>query len=345
MLIISIKTKNIHKKMQRSQYSFSYLSNGNNLRPFTSDSYSPQRNQNSSYSSSFIRELEKHHERSLQIANDRIKSQETQHDRNLESLKSQISSLKQQLEHNDRSFQREEVRLEEDFNYRLNILSRESDIKLRPILAQINEYEKDIERSTLSYNSELREISKASQDLKQENFSLKPKIEALQAELSSLNKKLYEDSQQELDTLEREKKSIIKDYHEELEQIAENHRRSVYNLHQSISLKEEKIDNLSNELSFQKKNLSDLIYNSNEEIRRLEDDLQSARTLLSKQERDMSQIHSVMNEAKKEAKVLQNEKTSMEADIVRTKKENEFLKQEIKRLERLVYGKGSPRKN
>ena len=76
--------------MQRSQYSFSYLSNGNNLRPFTSDSYSPQRNQNSSYSSSFIRELEKHHERSLQIANDRIKTAKQE----IKTEKPKISNIK-----------------------------------------------------------------------------------------------------------------------------------------------------------------------------------------------------------------------------------------------------------
>ena len=58
----------------------------------------------------------------------------------------------------------------------------------------------------------------------------------------------------------------------------------------------------------------------------------------------MMSIHSAMNEAKKEAKVLQNEKSSMETDIVSAKKENSYFKTEIKRLERLVYGKGSPRK-
>ncbi|OMJ84898.1 hypothetical protein SteCoe_13880 [Stentor coeruleus] len=67
--------------------------------------------------------------------------------------------------------------------------------------------------------------------------------------------------------------------------------------------------------------------------------------MLNRQEREITQIHSSTSEAKKETKVLNNEKTTMESDILRTKKENEYLKQEIKRLERLVYGKGSPRRS
>ena len=133
--------------MQSSFYSSGYLSDGSLGRSGFSDQYeSPTRSQIRGNSSSFYSELEKHHDRSLQIANDRLKSQEIQHERNLESLRSQIVSLKQQLEHNEKSSSRELTRTEEDYTYRINILSREADIRLRPIIAQINEYEKDIER-------------------------------------------------------------------------------------------------------------------------------------------------------------------------------------------------------
>jgi chromosome segregation ATPase len=331
--------------MQRSIYSSGYLSNGNLGRSYTSEVHSPTRSQGVGYSSSFLKELEKHHDRSLQIANDRMKSQEIQHERNIESLKSQINGLKQQLENNDKAFQREEARLEEDYNYRLNMISRESDIKLRPIIAQINEYEKDIERTSLSYNSEFREISKAIHDLKSENSNLRPKIEVLNSELEKLNVKFYEDSQQELNLLDKEKKNLTRSHQSELEILTESHRRNINNLHQTISAREEKIEALQNQLNVQKKSLNDLIYNSNEEIRRLEDSLQSARNLLNKQERDINQIQSVLSEAKKETRVLQNERISMESDINTTKKENEYLKQEIKRLEKLVYGRGSPKRS
>ena len=330
--------------MQRSLYASGYSPNGNLGRSSYPDTYSPTRSKGQNYSSSFISELEKHHDRSLQIANDRLKSQEIQHDRNIESLRSQISSLRQQLEHNEKGAQREETRLEEDFSYRLNILSRESEAKLRPILAQINDCEKDIERSSLSNNSELRNITKSIQDLKQENHSLRPKIEVLNAEVEKLRKRLYEDSQQELAALEKEKSAITRAHHSELEQSSEGHRRNVNSLHSAIDNREGKIEELQRELGYQKKTLSDLIYDSNDEIRSLEENLQSARNLLSRQERDMSSIHMSMNEAKKEMKILNNEKLTMDADIDTTKQENEYLKQEIKRLERLVYGKGSPRR-
>ena len=329
--------------MQRSLYSSGYLSNGA-LGRTQSENYSPTRTQSNNYSSSFMRELEKHHDRSVQIANDRLKSQEIQHERNLESLRSQISNLKQQIEHNDKSFQREDIRLEEDYNYRLNILARESDIKLRPIIAQINEYEKDIERSTLSHNSELREMSKSIQELKQENQLMKPKIEVLNKELEKVSKKLYEESQSELAAIEQEKKTLTRKHHSEMELLSENHRRNVNHSHHLIDSREEKIEELQKELSYLKNSLSDLIYNSNDEIRKLEENLQNARNLLNKQEKDMSSIHLSMNDAKKESKILQNERISMESDITTTKKENEYLKQEIKRLERLVYGKGSPKR-
>lgn len=324
-------------------YSSQYSPNGN-LSRSTSHNYSPTRSQVQTYSSSFLTELEKHHERSIQIAKDRLKSQEVQHERNLESLRSQISSLKQQLEHNEKGSSREELRLEEDYNYRINMLARESDVKLRPILAQINETEKEIERATLANNSELRNYTKGIQDLKQENGLLKPKIELLMAEAEKLRKRLYEDSQQELISLDKEKQMITRAHHLELEKTSENHRRNINSLHLGTSVREEKIEDLQKELGIQKKSLSELIYDSNNEIRSLEDALQSARNLLSRQERDMSTVHLSMNEAKKEAKVLQNEKVSMEADIETTRQENDYLKQEITRLERLVYGKGSPRR-
>ena len=325
--------------MQRSFYSSGYLSNENVSR----ESYSsPTRS--GQYSSTFLRELEKHHDRSVQIANDRLKAQEIQHERNLDNLRSQILSLKQQLEHNDRSCAREEQRHEEDYNYRVNILQRESDLKTRPVLAQIAEYEKNIERSTLNHNSELRELTRSIQDLKQENISLKPKVEMLKDELEVLKTKLYKESQQELALLDQEKKEVTRKHHIELEGMTENHRKSVSNLHKILDTRESRIEDLQKELINNKQALNDLILNSENEIRRLEESLQKARLTLNKQEREMMTIHSAMNEAKKEAKVLQNEKTAMESDINSTKKESEYLKTEIKRLERLVYGKGSPRK-
>jgi chromosome segregation ATPase len=325
--------------MQRSFYSSGYLSNGNISR----ESYSsPTRS--GQYSSTFLRELEKHHDRSIQIANDRLKSQELQHERNLDNLRSQISSLKQQLEHNERSYTREEQRLEEDYNYRLNILQRESDLKTRPVLTQIAEYEKNIERATLSHNSELRELTRAVQELKQENLSLRPRVEVLKAELDTLKNKLYKESQQELALIEQEKKEITRNHHIELEAISESHRKSVSGLHRVLDTRDSRIEELQKELAAKKQGLNELILNSESEIRRLEEGLQTARLTLNKQEREMMTIHSAMNEAKKEAKVLQNEKTAMESDIGSTKKENEYFKTEIKRLERLVYGKGSPRR-
>ncbi|OMJ93133.1 hypothetical protein SteCoe_3950 [Stentor coeruleus] len=332
--------------MQRSFYSSGYLSNGNLSRSvYNEQNSSPIRNTGLNYSSSFLRELEKHHDRSIQIANDRLKSQELQHERNLESLRAQISSLKQQLDHNDRSYQREEVRLEEDYNYRLNILSREAEIKLRPIQAQIAEYEKNIERATLSQNSEICELNKSIQDLAQENQSIKPRIEVLKSELDNLHKQLYQETQQEISALDQEKKSLTRNHHSDLETFTENHRRTISTLHSAISTREDKIESLQQDLASQKRILNELIFSSEDEIRRLEDSLQSARSMLNRQEREIGQIHSITTEAKKESKVLNNEKTTMESDISRTRKENEYLKQEIKRLERLVYGKGSPRRS
>ena len=331
--------------MQRSLYSSGYLSNGNLGRSSYQDSYSPPRSSFQPYSSSFINELNKHQDRSLQIANDRLKAQEIQHGRNAESLRSQISSLRQQLEHTEKGAKREETRLEEDLNYRLNILSRESEAKLRPILAQINDCEKEIERSTLSNHSELRNISNGILELRQENQSLRPKIEILKEEVEKLRKRLYEDSRQELAALEKEKSMITRGYHTEMEQSSERHRRSVNSLNSAIDGREEKIEEMQRGLEYRKKTISDLIYDSNDEIKRLEENVQNTRNLLRRQERDISSIHLSMNEAKKEMKVLGNEKLTMDADIITTRKENEYLKQEIKRLERLVYGKGSPKRS
>lgn len=326
--------------MQRSFYSSGYLSNGN----ISHESYSPTRTSPGGYSSTFLRELEKHHDRSVQIANDRFKSQSLQHERNLENLRSQISSLRQQLEHNERSYNREECRLEEDHNYRLNILQRETELNARPVLAQIAEFEKNIERATLTHNSEIREITRNIQDLRQENQSLRPKVEMLKTELENLKTKLVQESQNELAALDREKKDVTRGHHIELEQMTEGHRKNVANLHKVLDTRENRIEELQRELVVNKKALNELILNSEGEIRRLEEGLQQARLTLNKQEREMMQIHSAMNEAKKEAKILNNEKSSMESDITNTKKENEYLKQEIKRLDRLVYGKGSPRR-
>ena len=124
--------------MQRSLYLTGYLNNENlNSESF----YSPNRSGMKSYN--FLRELEKHHDRSVQIADDRFKAQEIQHERNLENLRNQVLGSKQQLELNDRTGTREEQRLEEDYKYRLNLLQRECDLRTRPVLAQIAEYEKN----------------------------------------------------------------------------------------------------------------------------------------------------------------------------------------------------------
>ena len=326
--------------MQRSFYSSGYLSNGN----LSHDSYSPTRTSPGQYSSTFLRELEKHHDRSVQIANDRFKSQSLQHERNLENLRGQIAGLKQQLEHNERSSTREECRLEEDHNYRLNILQRETELNLRPVQAQIAEYEKNIERAKLTHNSEIREINRNVQDLRQENQGLRPKVELLRSELETLKNKLVQESQNELAALEREKKDVTRNHHVDLEQMTEEHRKGVASLHKVLDSREQRIEDLQRELAGNKRALNELILNSEAEIRRLEEGLQQARLTLNKQEREMKTIHSAMNEAKKEAKILSNEKSSMESDITSTKKENEYFKQEIKRLDRLVYGKGSPRR-
>ena len=140
------------------------------------------------------------------------------------------------------------------------------------------------------------------------------------------------------------KKSNIRSHHSELEKYSDVHRRNVSSLHQMISDREVKIDQLQEELVNGKNSLNELIFNSNDEISRLEEALQDTRILLNKQEKDISQVHYSLNEARKESKILQNEKISMESEINNTKKENEFIKHEIGRLERLVYGKRSPKK-
>ena len=325
--------------MQRSLYSSGYLANENLSRAtYLSPSRSGQ------YSSNFLRELEKHHDRSAQIADDRLRAQEVQHERNLDNLRNQILGLKQQLELNDRTGLREAQRLEEDYNYRLNILQRESDLRTRPVLVQIAEYERNVERSALSHNSDLRELTRSVQDLRQENLSLKAKVDPLRAELEALKVKLYKESQQELASLEQEKKDLTRKHQVDLEDMTQHHRKAVSGLHGLLDSRETRVEGLQKDLIGSKQSLNTLILNSESEIRRLEEGLQKARLTLNKQERDMMSIHSAMNEAKKEAKVLLNEKSSMESDISSTRKENEYFKAEIKRLDRLVYGKGSPRK-
>lgn len=289
-------------------------------------------------------EIKSNYDRALRTSNERLSIQDIQQRRSLDILRANIKDLEHQGQNNEENHEIEKSRLKREYDIKIENLIRDLDEQTRLKTIKLHDIDYTIEREQKAWEMQKREMSIHSQKLNEEIEDLNSRTIRNNEEISYIKKQI-ETTQNEAHGLEREKKFAIERHENNKNNAIERHQRGIRDMNIKISEYEERIRGLEIEIDSTRKQIIHESQNAALNIRDLEDKLETSRNTLRVQMQDIARLKSSRDEAKTECQILSNEASMMEFQISKTQRENVSLREEIARLERLVYGnKGSPKK-
>ncbi|CAG9312940.1 unnamed protein product [Blepharisma stoltei] len=290
-------------------------------------------------------EIKNSYDRAIRTSNDNLSIQEIQKQRSLDILRSNIKDLELQDQQNEENHELEKARLKHEYELKIENLNRDLENQIRTKNSKLRDIEYTIEREQKAWEQQKREMSLQLQRLNEETDELNVKALRDNDEIRYIRSQI-EGSQLEAQKLVREKSLIIEKHENEKRSAMERHGFSMKEMHIRIQEYDEKIMNLEIEIAETRKQIAKNAEESEFIINELENKIESAENTIKIQMQDISRLKNSRDEAKTECQILSNEVSMMESQIAKTHNTNSVMKDDIARLNRLIYGKGvSPRKS
>mmetsp|Transcript_1878 Transcript_1878/g.4044 ORF Transcript_1878/g.4044 Transcript_1878/m.4044 type:complete len:370 (+) Transcript_1878:7550-8659(+) len=296
------------------------------------------------YSSDFVNQLEKQHDSAMSTLYDKVRIQEDNHARVTESLHKQIAALREQVEISGQAHYKEVRRLKEDFETKLLEAIREKDSTEHNLRSRLQELSQALEgeRSKAShYKHELIATKGSSTD---EITKLQNQLRSLQAESERAKKLHFDSAKRDHETIERERQAARTEKETLIEEFKRQYDAQVTELKLRLESKDALLINLEQELNDARRQLSSRSESSARDLVTLQETLRSTRKVLEIQEQDLERLKRDREESRKESKLMSKEGAVLEHELALTRRENQELKGQNKRMQKIVYGR-SPRKS
>jgi chromosome segregation ATPase len=292
------------------------------------------------YSAKFVETIERQHQDALHGITDKRLSLDRTHSRVTESLKKQLDTLRQQADLNAQTQLREANVLREAFEIKLQGISREQEgveRSLREKLAQVQSRAEEVrDRNSFLKQEELEErlrheeeiglLQGKTRDLLHEKAHLKTDVvEAGKLEIERLEQ-LHEDLKVRHAELIR---SIRADFHEGMQSL----RLKIEDTHRAIKRTEHELNECRRE--------HNLIAETTErDLQQMQSHLREVRQGIEGKEQELYRVKTQHDDAVKEGMIFKKETALLTSEVNRVRRENLDLIEELRRLEKLVYGKG-----
>ena len=275
----------------------------------------------------------------MRLAQERLRDQEYQHERTLTQLRGQVAALRHQIDMLNQEHQTEARRIREEHEARMRSIKAEKEQELAALQRRLDETMYSVQRANDDADKEREEIELQCRRLNDENAQLRSQVSAVASELEYMKTQVYEKTKSQIESLEREKQGLSDQHQARMRAMDSEQRTIVDSLHETISNKEGIIRKLEAELHGLRSELTQKNELADRDIYNLEQTLVSTKHMLDNQRDEHERLKATRDEAKHENRVLASEANMLQLEVSKTRRENEHLKDEIGRLEKLVYGR------
>ena len=266
---------------------------------------------------------------SFRIPQDRQRESDLYQERSLSQLRSQITVLRQQIDASNHSHILELQQIREENDRRMNHLHSEKEEEIRGLRSRIDELQFQVSKQTSereSLESAHKSTSSECHHLRSQVSSLSGEIEYLKAQITECNKRH--------DNLENEKALQGQQSQIKLDSLEKEYKRSLSSLQESLHLKENNVMKLEAELNSSRRELAEGRDAADRDIYVLEQRLASTQNLLETQQHRMKMS---VDDAKNESRAMMNESSYLQNELNKTRRENDLLNDEVRRLRNMVY--------
>lgn len=307
------------------------------------ESYRPVGSPRGPLSGSLLADVQRQHERTLDQVYTRMELGDHAYQAEAASLQAQVSSLRQQLDLAAISHSRdvEALRKEYEEKIRTETISKETAVTALAAKTHETQHASALESDRCAQLR--REIIEEKERHSEIIGKLQTEQRSIQQELAYYQDEKLPSLQAELARLHEERQRLEEDSSRSIAISREQHNRLITDLQAQLEAKEARVRNLEYEAA----DLRHQIKVKNEayarDIATLQDTLQSTKDVIDTQERNITRLRQERTEARQDSKELAREVTSFQREVTQAKTEHLSLKSDTRKLERLVYGKGSRR--
>mmetsp|Transcript_11278 Transcript_11278/g.22198 ORF Transcript_11278/g.22198 Transcript_11278/m.22198 type:complete len:322 (+) Transcript_11278:544-1509(+) len=292
------------------------------------------------YSAQFVNDIERQHKEALIGVGDKKASMERNHSRITESLKKQLDALKQQSDFNATAQLRESNALREEFEIRIQAMSREQDAIERNLREQLTQVQNGTEDARMR-NSRLKQEELEERLKNEEEIScLHGRVRSLHQEKERLRIDVIDSGRLEIERLEQYQEELKEKHTEAMRYMREGFTESMQDFREKIEEKHRQIKRTEQELNDSRRELILKSESTERELQLMQSSLREVRQIMETQEAELQRLKSQHDEAVKEGMIFKKEAALLTNEVGRVRRDNKELTEEVKRLEKLVYGKG-----
>lgn len=295
---------------------------------------------NFGYSSQFVSNAESAHKEALCSIVDKKTDMLRSFATATETLRMQLDTLMQQADLTDQAHLQEINAQREVFDVKMHGLAREREITERSLNLRLKHVQSGADEAR-AINSRLKQ-EEGEERLKHDHelAGLNAKLRSLHQERDSLQIDTIEAGRQEVARLQQHHADLtykhpesIRYMREAVSECMQGHRLTIEERQRQIKQVEQDLHNFKRQYQLQ--------YESAEHgLQTVKSQLRETRQVVAAQEVELQRLQGQHDDAIEEGWLLKKEATLLTNEVIRVTQENKDLIEELKRMEKLVYGKG-----
>lgn len=311
--------------------------------PRLAESYRPLGSPRAPISGSLLVDVQRQHDRTLDQVYTRMELGDRAYQAETASLQAQVSSLRQQLDLAAVSHARdvESLRKEYEEKIRSETISKETAVTALTAKAQETQHSTALESDRCAQLR--REIIEEKERQGEVIGKLQTEQRSIQQELAYYQDQKLPSLQAELARLHDERERLEEDGNRAIALSREQHNRLITDLQTQIEAREARVRSLEYESADLRHQIKVKSEAYARDIATLQETLQSTKDVIDTQERNIARLRLERTEARQDSKELAREVATFHREVTQAKSEHLSLKSDTRKLERLVYGKGSRR--
>jgi len=294
-------------------------------------------------SGSLLVDVQRQHDRTLDQVYTRMELGDRAYQVEAASLQAQVSSLRQQLDLAALAHARdvEALRKEYEEKIRTETISKETAVTALTAKAQETQHASALESDRCAQIR--REIIEEKERQSEVIGKLQTEQRSIQQELAYYQDQKLPSLQAELARLHEERERLEEDGSRAIAMAREQHSRLITDLQAQLEAKEARVRSLEYEAADLRHQIKVKSEAYARDIATLQETLLSTKDVIDTQERNIARLRQERTEARQDSKELAREVSAFHREVTQAKSEHLSLKSDTRKLERLVYGKGSRR--
>ncbi|CAG9320762.1 unnamed protein product [Blepharisma stoltei] len=259
--------------------------------------------------------------------------------RQVEMLREEVNGLRKQLENLSIQNSRELLALNEKEDERLNQIYQEKDSQIQAEYRTISNIQRTLGEEADECSKIKQEILKVKLDHGETVAQLNAEIRNLIGEMEYLQKECIEPARGQIDMIRNEIENRKDEQNRESRNIQHNKGAELHELQYRIEKDNGVLNSLRIEVEEIQKQLSLKSIQSEENLGKLNDRLKREQNITTDQEGELKLLRGKKEKLRKEARDKAKEVGLIKYRVQNIEVENKELKEQLARLERLIYGR------